>query len=131
MLAREWITANAPCKVQDYLREVSPMMPTHIIRRGDGVRISQECLARDALRRYGYDVNGEMIEVPPRPVPMYDHLATVAANANEDGSISLCYLGSAKRSAAFREWLKKRAVRIGPREFMINAEVLQQARGRK
>lgn len=131
MLAREWIVTNAPCKVQDYLREVSPMMPTHIVRKGDGVRISQEYLARDALRRYGYDVNGEMIEALPRPVPMYDHLATIAANASEDGLIELKYLGSAKQTDAFREWIKRRSTCVGPRKYLINAETLKQVRDRR
>lgn len=49
-LAALWIENNSPCKVSEYLSQVSPLMPTHIMK-SNGKRATKISLAKQALSR--------------------------------------------------------------------------------
>jgi len=51
-LARQWLEENGPCSFETYFAAVRPLMPTHIIHKGNK-RASQELLTKKAAKRIG------------------------------------------------------------------------------
>jgi len=117
-LASEWVRENAPCSLVDYITNVSPLMPTHIIRDGRR-RASQSALARQAIRFARIEVVGDFVvgfkDAGPRPC-RYDHLASFIRHANSDGIVDIASVSESempiRQRLAFNKWLSKNARRI-------------------
>jgi len=107
-LARAWLQDNLPCTMQDYILNVAPVMPVHIIRSGK--RAKQVALARGALKRLcvAECEDGMLTMRSGISAKKYDHLAKLAACVNEHGVICLPRSGRCKDKEldAFRTWIR-------------------------
>lgn len=120
-VARTWIEANCPCKMTDYIVQVSSLMPTHIMHSSK--RASQVFLAKDALRRIPVKIqDGMIVEVSEQKnKKKYDHEGTLSSLVGDDGVVRIPKVGkNNKETLAFMTWLRRRATRIGVLTYKLN-----------
>jgi hypothetical protein len=120
-LAKLWLQDNMPCTMQDYIINVAPLMPVHII--SSGKRARQVVLARSALKKLHaiQDESGSIVSLPEKKsfLPRYDHEQTLRLATSEDGLITLPKGQEKKERHAFETWLRRRAVRVGHRQYRL------------
>ena len=119
-VARAWIEQNYPCKVTDYIVQVSSLMPTHIMHSSK--RASQMHLAKDALRRIPVNIQDGVItgirEVKNKK--KYDHESTLRNFLGDDGLVRIPKIASSKEMLAFATWLRRRATRVDVLTYKLN-----------
>jgi hypothetical protein len=108
-LAKQWLIANGPCTIHEYMAGVIPLMPTHIIFNRK--RASQRQLARYAISRIAV-VSNELIAAKQNGklslLKKYDHDQMIDDFTNENGDLVLAFdkTHDRKRRDAFRKYIK-------------------------
>lgn len=95
--------------MQDYVFNVVPLMPTHIIKYK--ARATPLHLAKDALRLLKVQVSESgQLSYPYKKIATtkYDHISTLAIRSDDDGVITITAAGgkSSKQDDALRFWIR-------------------------
>jgi hypothetical protein len=99
-LAKQWLIANGPCTMQEYMAGVIPLMPTHIIRSRQ--RASQRQLARESLRKVAVVSNGIVVSKPRLgSTRKYDH-DQIIEDREKEGQIDIRDIEFKQRDAMSR-----------------------------